>query len=126
MANFNGLIEEVVVGDDFQVVRTIDNISVGQSLAEAWFTIKENNWSSSYIFQKHITTSNVEAQGVISDTGNTDTIANLHFNLTAEDTLLLKPFYGYAYDIQVKTNTGLLYTPEIGIFTPQAGLTAAI
>lgn len=126
MANFKEIIDDVVVGDDFQVIRTIDNISVGQSLTEAWFTIKEYHWSSTYIFQKHITTSNVDAQGVISDTGDTDTIANLRFNLTAANTLLLSPFFSYTYDIQVKTNTGLLYTPEIGIFTPQASLTAAV
>lgn len=125
MANLNGTITNVVSGDDFQVVRTIDNISVGQSIVEAWFTIKENNWDNVYIFQKHITTIDVSTQGVIWDTGDTDTIANLRFNLLATDTSDLRPFYQYVYDIQVKTNAGQLYTPEIGTFIPQASITEA-
>ena len=125
MANLDEKIINVVSGDDFQVVRTIDNISVGQHLIEAWFTIKENKWDADYIFQKHITTIEAANQGVISDTGDTDQIANLQFNLIPANTLLLIPFYEYVYDIQVKTNVGYIYTPELGTFISQFSLTEA-
>lgn len=125
MANLTETINNVVSGDDFQIVREITNVNTGQHLTNAWLTIKENNWDSTYIIQKAITSSDVPLQGVISDTGDTDTVANVKFNLTADETILLKPFYSYVYDIQVKTNTDLIYTPEIGTITAQASITSA-
>lgn len=124
MADLKAKITNVVVGDNFEVIRTIDNISVGQNIVEAWFTVRENHWDATSLFQKHITTTNVANQGHIYDDGTGDLVSNMQFNLQQSETLLLSPFFTYVYDLQVKTSAGFVYTPELGTLTANPSITS--
>lgn len=118
-------IDGFVRADDLDVIRTINNIPTGQTLTDAWLTV--DNPLGTHLFQKHITSTLVAGQGQIEDTGAGDGIGVVRFELTsgaAGDTTKLTADTAYAYDIQVKTSGGKIYTPESG-FPPSAGITAS-
>lgn len=110
----NGSIENVVQGDNFDVIRSIDTLPA--AITKAWLTVKPGKSSindTTAIFQKTITTSNVPGIGVILDDG-AGGIASVRFELTNADTVLLTNETVFYYDIQVLTSTGKIYTPELG------------
>lgn len=123
MSNLVGVIEEIVQGDDFDVIRTITNVATGQSLADAWLTVREDFWTP-VIFSKHITPT-LTTDGQITDTGSGDTVGGVRFRLSEADTGSLSPFFTYVYDIQVKLVNGSIYTPEVGTLTVVASITSA-
>jgi hypothetical protein len=123
MADLNARIDDLVVGDDYDIVRDIIDVPVSQNLAEAWLTIRENHWTTTVVIQKHITV-DISGGGIIVDTGDGDTVGQIRFTLFGTDTILLHEFYEYSYDIQVKTNLGKIYTPESGILVAHASITA--
>jgi len=125
MADLNVVINDVVCGDDYDVIRNITNVPVGQFVSEAWLTIRENHWDSDAAITKHITVT-ISGDGIIEDTGATDTLARVRFALRADETVLLHEFYDYSYDIQLKTDAGKIYTPESGILTPFASVTSEV
>lgn len=123
----DGEIFNIVQGDFIDILRTIDTLPA--SIVTAWFTVKPTKSSSSdttAIFQKTITSSNVPGQGVILDDGTGDGIANVRFELTNANTVLLVDEKAYYYDIQVLTSTGKIYTPELGIIRMKSERTKAI
>lgn len=125
MADLNAKLEDIVAGDNVEIVRGISEIAPGQAIIEAWMTFKEDHWDTAFVVQKHITTVDVPTEGVIYDTGDTDTVAHLRFNLQPSDTIEFSPFFEYVYDIQVLTDAGNYYTPETGTCIAVAGITLA-
>lgn len=122
MANLEDTINDLVVGDNYDIIRTVTNVPSGQYLTNGWLTIRENWWNATYVVQKHITAV-LSSGGIISDTGENDTIANVIYSLSSTDTLLLHANYGYTYDLQVKTNENKYFTLETGILTPNESVT---
>ena len=114
--DFRDRIDDFCVGDDLDVRRTIRGIPAGQTVAEAWLTIKENedDLDPAAIVQKNITTANVAGTGQIEDDGAGGT-AILRFDLTRVDTLLLSPDSAYFHDVQIKTSGDKISTPFRGM-----------
>lgn len=68
MPNFDNKIEKRTVGDAFDIIRTVGGIPTGLSVNNAYLTVMPNtatDTSTTTLFQKHITTVNDNAQGVI-------------------------------------------------------------
>lgn len=127
MPSFNATIENFVSGDDLQITRTITNVPSGALLTKAWFTVKFQ-WSATdtnTVIQKEITTVDVAGTGHITDDGSGDQTAAVRFDLPSADTLKLQKGLEYLYDIQVLTDGGAIYTPEMGKITAKQGITAS-
>jgi hypothetical protein len=127
MPNLNGEIKGFICGDDIDVFLDITDLPIGQTLVEAYLTVKaKTSDSDPGIFQKIITTISAPGSGHIEDDGALDGTARLRFELTAVNTTLLTPGTPYRYDIQVCTSAGKTYTPEVGIIRGDAGVTSTI
>lgn len=126
MPNFEGTITNFVAGDDITVERTITLVPSGQTITNAWFTVKRNvtDTDALAVFQKTITTSLVANVGHIDDTG-ADGTGHLMFYIVAAQTILLTPYSEYRYDIQVKLNGGAISTPETGVIIAFPQMTRA-
>lgn len=130
MANLSASITDLVAGDTYEVVRTITGLPSGYALDKAWMTVKASAVDADPgVFQKAITTSNVDGTGQITDTGTGDGSAAVRFDLASADTTLLTPGTSYVYDIQVRMVNGELIrisTPEIGTIRTVRGVTVTI
>jgi hypothetical protein len=76
MANYDNKITGHTVGDDLDITRTVGGVPDSQAVIDAYLTVMPNGASDTetvFLFQKHITTTNVPAQGVI-DTAVTYTV----------------------------------------------------
>lgn len=126
MPDYAGIITNFVAGDHIDIERTITTLPSGQIISNAWFTVKNkrNDLDIDALIQKEITTILTSGTGWIEDTG-TDTIGLIHFFLTPDDTMILTAFAEYHYDIQIKTNAGMIYTPEIGTISAHPQITRA-
>lgn len=125
MANYEGIIADFVAGDDFTIERTITAVPSGQTITNAWFTVKRTIDDADVlaIFQKTITSASTSS-GQIDDTG-ADGTGHLYFTLLAADTVLLTPYSDYRYDIQIKLSGGGISTPELGFITAFPQITRA-
>jgi len=118
MPTLNAELSGIVQGDYLDIVRNIGNLPI--IISKAWFTVKTRaNLTTStdgtnVVFQKTITTANVPGTGVILDTGGSGT-AQVKFELTNADTVLLTGDTIFYYDIQVLTSSSKIYTPELGV-----------
>ena len=122
MPDYNAQISGFATGDDLLVRRTIDrsasNLPTGVVIAQAWFTVKEDesDLDADAIVQKDITTADVSGTGQIEEDGSSSSGAAdpiLRFDLTGVDTRAIDANHRW-YDIQVKTDTGSIYTGEKG------------
>lgn len=122
-----GLSIEVVAGNDLDEDRTVGNVPLGQTVAEAWLSIKlrATDPDNEAVIQKHITTASSD-EGVVVDEDADDGTAMLTFFLTAEETLTLDPSIRYVYDIQVFTSADKTYTGEVGVVTVKQKVTTTI
>lgn len=118
MPNYEATIADFVIGDDLVIERSITTVPSGQTITDAWFTVKRkySDLDVDALIQKEITPVLQATIGHIDDTG-ADGTAHLIFYLTPTDTLLLNPLSDYRYDIQLKLSGGSISTPEIGIIT---------
>lgn len=130
MGNYAGRLRdsdgnEIVRGNDFDVIRTITDVPEGTTLTKAWLTIKqyETQLDAEAVLQKVITSVLTPGVGQITDTGADET-ASVIFQLTNANTLLLTA-YMYFYDIKVLTASGVLRTVEKGTILPQNQITLA-
>lgn len=123
MADLESRIDNIVVGDECDVIREIGNIPIGSALTDAWFTVRDNHWSTAAVLSKYITVA-VSVNGRIEDTG-TDTVGIVRFRLTKEETVLLHEHFEYDFDVQVKTSDGSIYTPESGKFKAHHSVTSS-
>ncbi len=128
MPTLDGRIDNLVAGDDLEITRTITGVPAGTSLSDAWFTVKEHEADSdaAAIFQKAINTVDSPGTGHITDDGASDTVGAVRFDITDVDSALLTPGRDYAFDIQVKTAAGAVYTPLKGKIKAVQGVTTTI
>jgi len=117
IAKDNG--EGYVAGDDLNVVRNVTNVTPADPLIKAWLTIKTSAsiLDASATVQKIITTASVPGVGQIGQNGGVGTgdgTASMTFTLTAADTALMGTTIAHFYDVQVKTSTGVINTPDRG------------
>jgi len=121
MPNYNAQISGYAVGDDLLVRRTVNrsasNLPTGVVIAQAWMTIKElESDADPGLLQKDITVADVSGTGQIEEDGGAqagDADPILRFDLTDADTRIIGNNHRW-YDIQVKTDTGSIYTGEKG------------
>lgn len=122
MPTLDSRIANVVVGDDISLERTIDFVKTGfptgSTINKAWLTVKAALADDDPgIFQKAITTTDVSGTGQIENDGGGDVNMVVRFDLIPADTLAIGPRLLRHFDIQVKTTTGKLYTPEKGLIS---------
>lgn len=126
MPDFHDRITDFCVGDDLDIRRKITKIPAGQTVTEAWCTVKKDpeDADEDAVFQKHITGTNVAGVGQIEDDGDGGT-AILRFDWTREDTLLFEPDGVLYHDIQIKTSANKISTPFKGLTLPKSQITKA-
>lgn len=129
MPTLNDEIRNVVPGDDF-THRVRVTLEVGQSIDEAWDTVKESEGYEDIdaLFQKHITTLYVPGQGQIEDDGAVTHLAVLRFDWSPQDTAKLRflrraPYFG-ASKIVIQPGD-IENTPWSGLIYPAHGVTKA-
>jgi len=122
MPNLHNTINDIVVGDSYDIVRNIGLVPTGQYITSATLSIKEDLWDVAYILQKTISSA-LSSSGIIDDTGVGDSIGKVTFILNSADTKNFKPYFKYVYDIQMTTNLNKVYTPETGTLTANAEVT---
>lgn len=104
----------IVRGNQFPLKRIIANVPAGVTLEEAYLTLKVSySDADPGLWQKHITTANVNGVGRIENQGSTGT-GELRFDLTNTDTELMVANQPYYFDIKVVVSTGDLLTLERG------------
>ena len=117
MPIFDDLIADFFQGDNLSVVRSVTAVPTGDSLAESWMTVKEDpvrDTDAEAVFQKHIVPADNPGVGQITDTGATDHVGAVRFDLVPAETVLLKADVSYSFDIQHLTAAGLHYTSHAG------------
>lgn len=124
------VIEGYFAGDDLNIERDVTNITETDPIVKAWLTIKTSPsvLDASATLQKILSTTPVVGTGQITQdgsVGNGDGTASMRFELTAADTALLGSATRYFYDVQIKTNSGLISTPDFGRIQLLAGVTDA-
>lgn len=123
MSDFKAKINEIIVGDDYDVVRAVSELPDGETVSEAWFTVKENHWDEAVVAEVHITTSYSPLYGGVTDTGSGDMEAEMIFHLHGGLTDNFSPYFKYIYSIRIKTPSGKYYSPEIGELVALPNLT---
>jgi len=120
-------IEGYVSGDDLRITRTYTELPDGIIISKAYLTIKERliDSDAEAIIQKTITSAE-DASGSITDPDTTGGSIALYFDLSSAETLELLPVTIYAYDVQVITQAGAIYTCEKGTIVMHQGVTDAI
>lgn len=112
----NGL--GITRGDQFTLTRRIQAVPIGRTIQRAWLTIKANLTDSdaSAIFQKEITTTHTAGQGQIADdpVASLNRTTELRFEITSSDTMAMTADQVYYYDIQIRLDSGDIYTIESG------------
>lgn len=100
------VIDDIIIGDDVELVFTVSNVPTGVTFSQAWLTIKKFYSDTSALIQKIVTS-------IDSNAGNiTDTTITIR--LQPADTILFYPYAEYVFDIQVKTNADKLNTVFFG------------
>jgi hypothetical protein len=119
------VIEGFVIGDDFTVEATITEVPAGDPLAKVWLSVKrrEDDADAAAVFSKSVTTSS-SSSGQITDTG-ADGSGVARFTLVPADTVLLIGEKIYYFDVQAKTQAGLVYTPIKGTIMGKKQITIA-
>jgi hypothetical protein len=119
--NLHATINDLVVEDDYDLVRTIAGIPTNATITSAWLTIKtlanKNAPDSAAVIQKIITTAPVSGAGQITDEGVSGT-GEVLFQFTASETALFEAGRWYVYDIQCLSSSGKLSTREKGTLVP--------
>jgi len=124
---------EFVAGDNHELTITDADISTaGQIATDAWLTVKQSFWDADLLalVQKHITGTNAPNVGQITNTGANGQPVTLRFDLMPADTAklappLYQPWFRYDYDIQIKTQSGNIYTSVEGLIVADSQVTQA-
>lgn len=132
MPNLQDDIDLGILGDHFDVDREVTNVPDGQTVAEAWLTVKEivddDATDAAALFQKHITPS-ATATGQITDTGSgagVDRRAEVLFHCLPADTFSWPENDKKEWDIQIKLSGGAINTPFRGTMKGIKGTTNKI
>lgn len=106
------VIDHFAQGDDIVLSPfTVANVPAGDSLADAWLTVKASTFDldSARIFEKHITPILAVGEGGISG-------VDLRFDLTNANTVLLIAGWIFYWSIKCRTQLGKIGTPFGGVF----------
>ncbi len=114
MSRTQNITMSLIRGDTFTFYLVFDGDGLENDLDEVWFTCKQDYTSQSNTFQKTLT-----GGGVTKETTNRYLI-----RVAPEDTMALTPGV-YKYDCQYQYGNDV-YTPLIGDFVIQYGVTDAI
>jgi len=110
-------IEDFAPGKSYRLVRDIDPQADGSALTEAWFTVKSDLALSDAMasFSLHVTQSGTIYGGCYN---YTDGAMAVDFTVPYTTSKTMLPNSTYLYDIQVRMDTGSIYTIETGrLFT---------
>jgi hypothetical protein len=133
MPSYDRVIDNIVAGDDIDIVRTVGDIPTGQYVDKAWLTVKADLFQddSEALFQKVITDV-ASPDGIIADPAYDGTVkgvtgrwADLRFQLSAFETDLMEHKVPYVYDVQIRLSSGKIATPEMGTIKALRGITQA-
>jgi hypothetical protein len=129
MPNLNDKIEGFVVGDDFQVKRTVSRLPDGQTVTKAILSVKkrldQDMTDALSIIRKTITTT-LSPDGQITNPGSgayPDRVATVLFNFDGADTDDWRGHTMYYFDIVVFLSGGTDQTPIVGRMTGRQGPT---
>ncbi len=131
MPTLDSKIDDIVVGDDLSIRRTIDfgltGFPTGTTIDKAWLTVKSAIGDvDPGIFQKVITTTDVPGTGEIENDGTGDVNMVIRFDLIPANTQSIGPTLARFFDIQLKTDGGQIYTPEKGVMKGVDEVTIAL
>jgi len=126
--DLDAVIDDLVIGDDYDILRTVTEVPDSTSLDRGWISVKINRTDpdSAAIIFKEITVVEQSGIGQIIDEGSSDGTAMVLFQLTHAETLLLYEHIAYVYDIKVRTATNKIHTAESGLLYPVRGVTEAV
>jgi hypothetical protein len=115
------VIDDLHIGDDWDVERDITLIPDDAVLERAWLLVKgaPDDPDSAALITKEIDATEVAGTGQITDTGEDET-GHVLFQITPEDNAVLEPWRQYWWWIKVLTDTGKEYTPVDGMLIPKA------
>lgn len=125
MGILHSLIDDITIGTNKTIARTVTGIPTDNVLNKAWFTVKDNytRTDANAVFQLIVSTA-LTSDGQITDAGTSGTGA-MQFLLTPTETLLLTPKKNYVFDIKVKLVDGSLYPAETGVVITDPRVTQA-
>lgn len=125
MSILHSIIDDITIGTNKTIARTVTGIPTSNVLNKAWFTVKDNytRTDASAVLQLVVTTA-LTSTGQITDAGTSGTGA-IQFLLTPANTLLLTPKKQYVFDIKVKLVDGSLYPAETGTIITISRVTQA-
>jgi hypothetical protein len=105
----------IVQGDAFPVTRTVTRVPPGNTITNAWLTLKStyDSLDTAALFQKAITPS-PSSDGLITNPG-AGGVGEVLFEVTSSNTLSMVADEEYYYDIQVKLSNGNIRTIERGV-----------
>ncbi len=120
-------LRDAVIGNSYQIERTVSNVPAGETVDEAWFTLKRRTTDADMnaAIQKHITPVAVIGQGIIINTSPESESAILQFNIAPDDWADVLGQVLYVYDIKVLTSGGAVDTFEFGDFVAEGQVTSA-
>lgn len=113
MPPFNQIIQGFAQGDDLTIRRTINNLPSGQTIVEAWLTVKLDPKREpdvdAIIGPKSITTV-LSGSGQVTDDGATDGVGEVEFFVLRAETVLMIAGERYTWDIQIEPSASNIYT----------------
>lgn len=115
--------EPPVRGDDLEITRRV-TMPTGLVASVAWFTLKSVLSDSDPGDRQLEITTTETADGEIEDDGTSSGVAVLRFDFGGTDWTGIDAEVTYQYDIQVRSATGSISTPERGtvVFTQDVTL----
>lgn len=117
--------ESSLQGADYTYIATV-SVSAADPLVKAWLTWKANLADADPgILQKAVTASNVAGTGQITDTGATNGLATIRFDIADTDTTALAA-RDMLFDVKVKTASGAIAYGAGGIWHLTQNVTTTI
>lgn len=122
MSNLGISISGFVAGDDLEIRRTVTDLTA--PIETAWLTVKRHvhQADAEAALQKEITSTDVPGTGQVVDAGDAGEDGDIRFDFTPEDTEVLGAKQ-YVFDIQIKLDSGKVYTIEKGTLQLTDGVT---
>jgi len=123
MPNLSDIIDNYVAGDDRCIIREITGIPTGNTVTNAWFTVRDlEDFSGSTVIVQLTITTTATSQGQITDDGAGDGIATVRLELTGAQTRLIG-IVGFPFDIQIKLDDARINTPVAGTIRAEQEVT---
>jgi hypothetical protein len=122
--------EQYFAGNDISIERDVEEITVSDPLVKAWMSFKFTpSADDPGVLQKVITPNLVVGVGQITQDGSEQDgngTASLFFRVTKIDGLTILGTTLHYYDIQVKTQSGDIFTAEDGMIQLRDRVTDAV